>query len=306
MRVWVTGATGFVGRALVARLLSEGVRVMPVSRTASSVSGLKARTPNAMLEGLAKDDVIVYAAGLAHLPEPSGESQHRALWRANCEEPCEIARQAAKKGVRRFVFVSSVKVQGERTAGRAFTEQDEPDPRGAYAQSKWAGEQGLRAIAGETGLELVIVRPPLVYGSGVKANFALMMRWLKRGVPLPLASIRNRRSLIFLDNLVAFLWLCCQHPAAAGETLLVSDGVDLSTPELLRALAAAQGGKVRIWPCPPSLLRLGAALLGKRTMAGRLCDSLQLDDDKARRLLGWKPPVSMAEGLKITVTGRAG
>ena len=307
MRVWVTGATGFVGRALVARLLlervSQAVAVMPVSRAACSVLGLQACTPEAMLEAFSKDDVIVYAAGLAHLPEPSGEAQRRAFWRANCEEPCMIARQAARQGVRRFVFVSSAKVQGERTEGSAFTEQDEPDPRGAYAESKWAGEQGLRAIAGETGLELVIVRPPLVYGLGVKANFALMMRWLKRGVPLPLASIRNRRSLIFLENLVEFLWLCCRHPAAAGETFLVSDGVDLSTPALLRALASAQGGKARLWPCPPGLLRFGGALVGKRAMAERLCDSLQLEDDKARWLLSWKPPVSVAEGLRRTARG---
>jgi len=303
MRFWVTGATGFVGRALVKQLSDEGVKVLPVSRSASKVEGLPARTPEAMMTGLKADDVIVYAAGLAHLPSQNGPTMRKAFWRANCEEPCKVAGQAARKGVRRFVFVSSVKVQGERTGEQVFTEQDTPEPQGAYAESKWAGEQGLRALAAETGMEVVIVRPPLVYGPGVKANFALMMRWLQTGVPLPLASIRNRRSLIFLDNLVAFLWLCCRHPAAAGETFLVSDGVDLSTPDLLRALAAAQGRKARLWPCPPGLLRFGARLLGRQAMVERLCDSLQVEDDKARWLLGWKPPVSVEEGLELTIKG---
>lgn len=303
MTIWIPGATGFVGRALMARLQADGQSVEPISRNASSVLGVSAHRISALGSLLSAGDTVVYCAGRAHVQEKPGEASRAAFHRANCDEPLAAARLASARGVRRFVFVSSIKVNGERTTGVPFSERDTPHPEDDYGRSKWEGEQALWQHSQQTGIELVIVRPPLVYGSGVRANFAAMMRALERGLPLPLASIRNKRSLVYLENLVDLLAICCTHPAAANETFLVSDGRDLSTPELLRLMGEAQGHSARLWPFPVPLLKLGAGLLGRRGMADRLCDSLQVSPDHAKNRLVWRPPLSVEEGLRRTVNG---
>jgi UDP-glucose 4-epimerase len=224
--------------------------------------------------------------------------------RVNVQGTLNLARQAAAAGVRRFVFVSSIKVNGEATQlGRPFTADDAPAPLDSYGVSKMEAEQGLREIALQTGMEVVIIRPSLVYGPSVKANFAAMMRWLKRGVPLPLGAIHNQRSLVSLDNLVGLIVTCLTHPAAANQTFLVSDGEDASTTELLRRMGQAMGHPARLIPVPTSWLKLAAAMVGKRDVAQRLCGSLQVDISKTRELLGWAPPVSLDEGLRRAAAG---
>ena len=197
------------------------------------------------------------------------------------------------------MFLSTVKVNGEYTLpGEAFAEKDPPRPQDAYAQSKHEAEQGLREIASQTGMELVIIRPPLVYGPGVKANFATLMHAMQRGWPLPLGAVHNQRSLVALDNLVDFILTCITHPQAANQTFLVSDGQDLSTTELVLGMAKAVGVPTRLLPVPVWALQAGATLLGKGDAVQRLCGNLQVDISKARSLLGWLPPVSVEEGLR--------
>jgi nucleoside-diphosphate-sugar epimerase len=216
----------------------------------------------------------------------------------NVETTLQLASQAAACGVKRFIFISSIKVNGEQTEpGRPFRPDDTPAPQDPYGISKMEAEAGLREVAQETGMEVVIIRPPLVYGPGVKANFASMVKWLQRGVPLPLGAIHNCRSLVALDNLVDLIITCIHHPAAANQTFLVSDGEDVSTTELLRRMGAALGRPARLLPVPQQMLEWGAALAGKRDMAQRLFSSLQVDMDKTRQLLGWAPPVSLEQGL---------
>ena len=223
----------------------------------------------------------------------------------NVEGSLNLARQAAAAGVRRFVLLSSIKVSGECTEqGRPFTADDAPASEDPYGISKREAEQLLRQIAADTGMEVVIIRPPLVYGPGVKANFQSMMRWLVRGVPLPLAAVTdNRRSLVALDNLVDLIVTCLNHPAAANQTFLVSDGEDLSTAELLKRMGSALGCPARLFYLPPALLKLGATVLNKPDIYQRLCGSLQLDIAKTRQLLGWTPPVSVEEGLRRATEG---
>lgn len=225
--------------------------------------------------------------------------------RVNVEGTANLARQAAAAGVRRFVFLSSIKVNGEFTvAGQSFTAADVPAPQDAYGISKHEAEQSLRQIAEETGMEVVIIRSPLVYGPGVKANFAAMMRWLARGLPLPLSAVtQNRRSLVALDNLVDLIVTCLDHPAAANQTFLASDGEDLSTADLLRRMGGAMGRAARLFYVPTVCLKLAAYLVNKPGIYQRLCGSLQLDITKTRQVLGWVPPVSVNEGLRRAAEG---
>ena len=224
-----------------------------------------------------------------------------ALYRAtNTEATLNLARQASQAGVKRFVFISTIKVNGE---GRdtAYRETDVPVPEDAYAISKWEAEQGLQQIARETGLEVVILRPPLVYGPGVKANFLRLMKTIQRGWPLPLGAIRNRRSLLYLGNFVDAIRLCVEHPAAAGQTFLLDDGQAVSTPELIRAVARAMGRPARLLAVPVGVLAFMGALLGKRAAVARLTGSLHVDSSAIRSRLGWTPPYSMEAGLAATV-----
>lgn len=248
---------------------------------------------------------VVHLAARVHVMNDKSLDPLAEFRRMNVEGTGALARQAAAAGVRRFVYLSSVKVNGEFTeVGEPFTADDVPAPEDPYGVSKHEAEQLLRQITAETGMEVVIIRPPLVYGPGVKANFESMMRWLARGLPLPLAAVtENSRSLVALDNLVDLIVTCLHHPAAANQTFLVSDGEDLSTAELLKRMGAALGQPARLFPVPPALLKLGATVLNKPGIYQRLCGSLQLDITKTRELLGWTPPISVDEGLRRAAEG---
>ena len=283
----ITGGAGFVGQALVKRLGDQAVHLA----TRSDSEGW-----HKVLVGIT---TVVHLAARVHVMHDTEADPLTAFRAVNVEGTLNLARQAAAVGVKRFVFTSSVKVNGESTSpGRAFTEADVPNPQDAYGQSKHEAEQGLRQLSADTGMEVVIIRPPLVYGPGVKANFAALMRAVHRGWPLPLGAVHNQRSLIALDNLVDFIVTCITHPQAANQTYLVSDGQDLSTTELVRGMAQAAGVPARLLPLPVWALQAGASLLGKGDAVQRLCGNLQVDISKARNLLGWVPPISVEEGLR--------
>jgi UDP-glucose 4-epimerase len=306
--ILITGATGFVGSALAKKLADSGnvdVRAA-VRRTGDGLPSEINRTQVGDLlpdtdwsKSLSGVRVVIHLAGRVHVMRESALDPLAEFRRVNVDGTLNLARQAASAGVRRFIFISSIKVNGEATAsGSPFQATSKPAPRDPYGISKFEAELALRDVASHTGMEVVIIRPPLVYGPGVKANFESMMRWLQRGIPLPLGLIDNRRSLVALDNLVDLIRICIDHPSAANQTFLVSDGEDLSTPQLLRRMGHALGKPARLIPMPSVLLKIGAALAGKPDIAERLCGSLQVDISKTRELLAWTPPVSVNEGLR--------
>ena len=307
MKVLVTGASGFVGSATCSRLVAQGMDVIGTVRHPSTrpllgvdyriVGDLDANTD--WRDALTGVDYIVHCAARVHVMREAAADPLVAFRTANVAGTEQLARQAAAAGIRRFIFLSSVKVNGEGGLV-AYRETDLPVPKDVYGTSKHEAELGLREIKAETGMELVVVRPTLIYGPGVKANFQALMRALMRGIPLPLGAIHNRRSLLALDNVVDLIVTCIKHPAAANETFLVSDGEDLSTTELIRRLARAIGRPARLIPMPTTVLMAGATLLGKREVAKRLCGTLQVDITKVREVLGWAPPVSVDEGLRQT------
>ncbi len=267
------------------------------------MGGLSAETDWTVV--LRSVDQVVHLAARVHVINDKSMDPLAEFRQVNVEGTANLARQAAAAGVRRFVYLSSIKVNGEFTQeGHPFTADDTPAPEDPYGVSKHEAEQALRQIAADTTMEVVIIRPPLVYGPGVKANFESMMRWLSRGVPLPLAVVtKNRRSLVALDNLVDLSMTCLSHPAAANQTFLVSDGEDLSTAGLLRRMGAALGHPARLFYVPPLMLKIGAHAVKKTGIYQRLCGSLQLDITKTRRLLDWIPPVSVDEGLRRAAEG---
>ena len=310
MRVLLTGASGFVGRAVQARLLNDGVhelccaqRQLPASPVAGAEFYLAPSLgPDAdWSQALLGVDALIHCAARVHVMNEQAADPLSEFRRVNVDGTLRLARQAVEAGIRRLVFVSSIKVNGEQTRpGEAFGADDEPHACDPYGISKREAEEGLLALGAETGLEVVIVRPPLIYGPGVKANFLSMMRWLNRGVPLPFGAIDNRRSLVALDNLVDLLVLCLSHPAASGQRFLVSDGEDLSTTELLRRLGQALGRPAWLLPVPQAWIKGGAKLLGRQSLSQRLCGSLQIDIDKTRDRLGWAPPLTVDQGLALT------
>ncbi|MDQ6771178.1 MAG: SDR family oxidoreductase [Gemmatimonadota bacterium] len=310
MRVLVTGATGLVGHAVLSRAIQDNsfslrgsVRrlpaLLPGNAEAVLVGDLTHDTD--WFAALRDVNVVVHTAARVHVMRESAVDSLAEFRRVNVDGTLNLARQAVASGVRRFVFLSSIKVNGESTLlNRPFTPDDPPNPTYPYAVSKYEAEEGLRQLGKDTGLEVVIVRPVLVYGPGVKANFLSMMLWIHTGFPLPFGAIHNSRSLVAVDNLVDLLATCLKHPAASNQTFLVSDGEDLSTPELLRRTATAMHRPARLMRVPESILRSAAIIAGKRDAAERLCGSLRVDIKKTQRLLGWNPPVSVDQALSQT------
>jgi nucleoside-diphosphate-sugar epimerase len=313
-RVLVTGANGFLGRPLCAYLTERGHSVAAAVRSRAAgvvaasetlVTGDLSASPD-LREVLAGVEAVVHLAGRAHVMRDTSVDPEAAFHRANVDATAHLAHQAAAAGVRRLVFLSSVKVNGERTFDQPFREADPPAPEDAYGRSKWEAEQALGEVALANGLEPVVIRPPLVYGPGVKGNFLRLLKLADKALPLPLASVRNQRSLVSVWNLCSLIEVCLFHPAAAGETFLASDQQDLSTPDLIRALSAGLGRPSRLLPVPPALIRGAGRLLGRAALVARLLDSLRVDSAKATRLLGWRPTVSVSEGLLRTATWYAG
>lgn len=309
MQLLVTGASGFVGRFLCTRLLAEGCSVRGTLLGSETPASLVKGVEPVLIEPLGSDtpwsqalsgiDTIIHLAARVHIMNDPLADPLTEFRRVNAEGTMHLAREAAKAGVKRFVFISSIKVNGEESA-TTYTEVSPTQPTDPYGISKWEAEQGLRSIASETGLEVVVVRPTLVYGPGVKANFFNMMKVVSKSLPLPLGSISNKRSLIYIGNLVDALAICATHPDAAGKTFLVSDGEDISTPQLVMSTAHALGVSARLFPLPLSLMRLAGKLAGKCAAVTRLTGSLTVDSSKIRRELGWKPPFTMEEGLLET------
>ncbi len=312
-RLLVTGASGFVGHALTAHLLALGAneviamtRVIPANRLLGARYVATGDLTSATLgpAALAGTDVIVHAAARVHVLNGDKAKSVTEFDRVNVAVTLELARCAVAAGVRRFVFLSSIGVNGVETdIDKPFTEADLPQPHNPYAYSKLKAEQGLLRLSEKTGLEVVIIRPPLVYGPGVRANFAALMRGVQRGWPLPLACVRNLRSMVAMDNLVSFIATCIDHPQAANRTFLVSDGQDISSPDLVRGLAQALGVAARLVPVPVSALQFVGRTLGKGDVIQRICGSLRVDISMARQLLAWEPPISMDEGLRRAVKG---
>lgn len=311
MKVLLTGVTGFIGNELAQRLKSfvdtsssqsvvsvaiRNLRKLP-DYTEFLVSDITAETD--WSDALVNQNLIIHTAARTHIMKDEVTDPLAEYRKVNVEGTLNLARQSAEAGVKRFIFISSIKVNGEQTPiGQPFGANDDPAPEDPYGVSKLEAEQGLQKLAVESGMEIVIIRPPLVYGPGVKGNFANMLKQVDKGLPLPLGAINNKRTLVALDNLVDLIITCIEHPAAANQVFLAGDGEDVSTTELLRAVAKAMGKPSRLVPVPAGLLMLGATLLGKRAVAERLLGSLQVDISKARDMLGWRPVVTMEEQLR--------
>jgi len=307
LKVLVTGASGFVGEAVVFKLLvDKKFRPIAAARGTTRLHGLCPVQPfdlthTKVLPALDGVQVVIHAAARVHVMNETAVDALAEFRKVNVEGTLSLAQRAAASGVKRFIFISSIKVNGESTLpGKPFKADDRPNPQDPYGVSKYEAEEGLKQLGRATGMEVVIIRPPLVYGPGVKANFLSMLNWLGRGIPLPLGAIRNQRSLVSIGNLVSLIVTCIDHPAAANQIFLVSDGEDLSTTQLLRRLSKALGKPARLLPLSEWLLELAASVLGKQSVAQRICGSLQVDISKNSDLLGWTPPVNMDKAMRQT------
>lgn len=307
-RILITGATGFIGRAIINRLLKKdyyqiiaAVRqnsvTFPLSIVLNNVGDLTSETK--WQEALYGVEVVIHTAARAHVLKEESDNPLSEFRKVNVVATLNLARQAVRAGVRRFIFISSIGVNGNQNT-QPFTENDTPNPVEPYAVSKLEAEQELHKLEVETSMDVVIIRPPLVYGPKAPGNFERLLRIIYTGLPLPLGAIKNKRSLVALDNLVDLIVTCINHPAAANQTFLAGDGVDLSTTELLQRIGQALGKPVRLIPVPEWLLVAGAGLFGKRAVVQQLCGSLQVDISKAKNLLDWMPPVSVEETLHET------
>lgn len=313
----VTGATGVIGSNVVQTLVSD-LRARAITRNGNIVSSQALsnstiwpvghiNSSTDWLAALTGVDCVIHCAARAHIMNEAGADPLAVYREVNTDGTRRLAEQSAVAGVKRLVFVSSIGVDGIHTNLRGpFSLSDRPSPVEDFAISKWEAEQALWDVSARTGLEVVVVRPPLVYGPGVKGNLARLLKLVRSGVPLPLGAVQNQRSLIGLDNLVDLLIRCVDHPEAAGQTFLVSDGEDLSTPDLLRHMAAAMSRSARLFPVPVSQLHLAGSALGKRAEIDRLVGSLQIDSSHTRQVLGWTPPVSVQEGIRRMVQGSSG
>lgn len=308
----VTGATGFIGQALCGKMLQSGWQVKAAFRKTSLVSNLPKGAERVFLgpleEGVFNErdfagiDTVIHLAGRAHVMNDSSVDQLEVFRKVNVSGTERLARIAAKAGVNKFIFISSVKVNGER-CDLPYSEKDIPHPQDAYGISKREAEEALVCIAAQTGLKTVILRPPLVYGPGVKANFRNLVTLINSGIPLPFASINNRLSLIYLDNLIDAILTVAVDPSAIGETFMVSDGQDVSTPDLIGKIACAMKKKVILFSLRPGILKALCKIIGKAEELEKLTGSLFVDSSKIRNLLGWKPPFTLEEGIRETVKG---
>lgn len=301
MTILVTGATGFIGGFLCSFLEGFGLEVLKavrgkgVSREQCDGVYVTTSTPEiSWSESLVRVSCVIHTAGKAHTSKPEALCSFRTV---NVDGTLNLARQAAEAGVKRFIFLSSIGVNGVSNSA-PFTLYDTPNPIEPYAQSKWEAEQGLMQIAEQTGMEVVIIRPPLVYGPNAPGNFGRLVRWVEKGVPLPLGAVHNRRTLVGLDNLVDLIRVCIDHPAAANRVIMAGDDEDVSTTQILRGIAEGMGKPSRLIPVPESLLWAGASLIGKKAMAEKVLGSLQVDISDTKALLGWQPPYTFEEGMK--------
>ena len=311
--VAISGATGFVGRALLRDLAARSVETVALIRPGTHLpeAGQSRDLPDlaelAAGQGavdFAAIDVFVHCAAIPQSRRGVAAEERARLFAVNATATKVLADQAAAAGVKRFILLSSAKVNGESTEdGQAFTASDTPLPFDDYAKSKLQAEQLLAGVGASTGMETVVIRPPLVYGAGVKGNFVQLVRLAARGWPLPLGAIQNRRSMVAMDNLADLIATAIDHPAATGGTFMVSDGEDLSTPDLLTRLAKLQGARAWLPAVPPALLQTALGLLGRRAIADRLTGSLRVDDQPTRQTLGWTPRIDVDEALRRTIAG---
>lgn len=307
MNILITGATGFVGGHLCVELIQKKHQLL---LAVSSLCDFKFPSTQIVVpefnnftispEVLAGIDVVIHLAARVHVMDEQSSDPFKAFLEVNLHGTINPARQAAAAGVKRFVYVSSIKVNGEYTENKPFDEADLANPQDPYAVSKWKAEQALRQLSEETGMEVVVIRPPLVYGPRVKANFLHLFTVVNKSVPLPLACIHNQRSMIYVGNLVDAIITCATHPKAANQTYLVSDGESVSTPQLIRNIAQALGKRIFLLPFPLSMMKFLARLVGKATAIDRLTQSLVIDNSKIRQELDWTPPFTMTQGLKVT------
>jgi nucleoside-diphosphate-sugar epimerase len=304
----VTGANGFVGKALCTELKRHGESVRAALRDTRDADN---RSDSAIVGNIDEKtdwqlaltgiDIVIHLAARVHVMHDTASDPLAEFCKVNLDGTVNLATQAVRAGVKRLVYVSSIKVNGEETKGQhAYTESDAAAPQDPYGVSKWEAEQALHQVSQQTGLEIVVIRPPLVYGPGVKGNFISLLAAVNRGMPLPLGGARNRRSLLYVGNLVDALITCAVHPAAAGQTYLISDGQDVSTADLVRMIAQALGVGSRLIYVPPAILKGAGALLGRSAQVARVFGSLSVDTSKLRRELDWNPPYTMARGLGET------
>jgi nucleoside-diphosphate-sugar epimerase len=312
VKILITGSNGFVGLPLSEYLMAAGHQVVGTVRSHDSLSLVNSHIQFKAIgdideitdwqDCLGGVECVIHLANRTHVMDEQSSNPLALYRKVNTGGTLHLARQAAAAGIKRFIFISSIKVNGESTLlGQAFTPKDQHVPVDPYGLSKYEAELGLKLITKQTGLEVVVIRPPLIYGPGVKANFLKMMQWVEKGIPLPLGAIQNQRSMLGLDNLINFIELCITHPDAAGQTFLVSDDHDVSTTELLKEIASAMHRPARLLSIPQHLIEKFLILLGKRYISERLCGSLQLDISLTKARLSWKPPHSFKEQLHKTV-----
>ena len=306
----ITGANGFIGRALISKLAlqtnhfiraSIRKKIIQFPSQIEVVENMDASGNTNWADVLKDIDIVVHLFARVHVMDDKVADPLLEFRNINVHATIALAKKAAKLGIKRFVFLSSVKVNGESTFHKPFSEFDLPHPQDAYATSKWEAEEALRKISKDTGMEVVIIRSPLVYGPNVKANFLKMMQYIKRGIPLPLGAIQNKRSLIGIDNLIDFILTTISHPKAANQTFLISDDEDISTTDLLRRVAKHIGKPARLIPLDPKILSFIFNILGCQDFGNRLLGSLEVDITKAKKLLAWSPPKTLDEGLRATV-----
>ncbi len=304
MDVFITGASGYIGSSVVEKCLERGFHIKAVVRKRQALDEVIEQVLIADLSlkpdlsvALKGVDVVIHVAARAHILDDSVAEPLAEFRKVNVDGTLNLARQVAEARVKRFVFISSIGVNGNNNS-RLFNESDKPSPQEPYAFSKYEAEQGLLCLAQKTDMEVVIIRPPLVYGFNAPGNFGSVMKWVNKRIPMPFGAIRNQRSFIALDNLVGFIIHCIDHPKAANEVFLISDGEDVSTTQLLKKVTKSFGKRTFLLPIPVSWMTFSAKMIGKADVANRLFGSLQVDSSKARDLLGWKPVVTMDEQLK--------